>query len=595
MNEPIRKIERAPESYSPKSKPEILTMAQYAAIASDTVADPFNGGEPPRTSNKIQEYRQIQNWENYFLCSAICSVGKKLGSDIDDFHFYSNFTGDNFTYLYAAEKGNPDNVQCDSGVTNYFFVPQFVKKAYAAFGYKCIYLSNAQIKKDFRAVMNAIKVSVDKGVPVLAWGMGNVKTGNGECYNPLPEGCLIGGYDEDDLLYVNLYMGQERLPEGSVDEYGYSAITNGLNATKGLFFAGEQIEKCDMQQVYQSVIDSIPAFLSLLPAKNESGRYSFGKTAFERWAETLEEDLYFSNKTDEELGGICWNLHCSPYCCVCTSSADDFLKKAAEQFPDLTMAAKLVPLYERMKQYRDDIWALQGGFEPPMDKFRTHEFRAQIADILRKMGGLCDEILMAYEEPCATVEEPESYSPKTKPEIINVMEENVRQKSEVQKAIPVQPEIITKKFLLVGFQADIDLKESHWQGMVEVKASLRDNFDKIANKVQPARFIGMWGADPNADYSRSENHSKRLYFYGIEVHSIDNIPSVCMVKDLPESTYAVFKEREHGSPKYEWLSAAGYEPDRKFQQEFVLDMEIFDEIDNDGEQWEVLIPIRMVS
>ncbi len=62
-----------------------------------------------------------------------------------------------FTYLYSKEG------PCDSGVTNYFFVPQLVKKAYAAFGYNCIYLSNTQIKKNFQAVMNAIKSSIDNG------------------------------------------------------------------------------------------------------------------------------------------------------------------------------------------------------------------------------------------------------------------------------------------------------------------------------------------------------------------------------------------------------------------------------------------------
>ncbi len=400
MSLPKRKPDQTPESYSPKVKPEILTLAQYSAFASDTIADPFAGGEPPRTSNKIQDYRRIQPFENYFLCSAICSVGKALGSEIDDYHFYANFTGDNFTYLYAAEKGNPNNMQCDSGVTNYFFVPQFVKKAYAVFGYDCIYLSNEQIKKDFRAVMNAVKASVDKGIPVLAWGMGNVTLGAGSRYDPLPEGCLIGGYDENDVLYVNLYFGPERLPEGSLDEYGYSTITSGLDTTNGLFFAGEKLEQTDMKQVYQSVIDSIPAFISLKPAKGYDirGEHAFGKKAFEIWADTLETDSYFKGKNKDELNGICWNLHCSPYCCVCTSSAYDFFKDAVEQYPDLTMAVKLLPLYEKMQNYRQEIWALQGGFYPPMYKFRTHRFRAKIAEILRKMGGICDEILLAFEE-----------------------------------------------------------------------------------------------------------------------------------------------------------------------------------------------------
>ena len=64
--------------------------------------------------------------------------------------------------------------------------------------------------------MNAIKASVDKDIPVLAWGMGGVTTRTGNRWDPLPEGCLIGGYDENDMLYVNLYLGEERLPESSL-------------------------------------------------------------------------------------------------------------------------------------------------------------------------------------------------------------------------------------------------------------------------------------------------------------------------------------------------------------------------------------------
>jgi hypothetical protein len=359
MSELARKHKQIPESYSPKTKPEVLTMAQFAAYESDTIADPFAGGEPPCTSNKITEYKKIEPWQNYFLCSAICSVGLKLGSGIDDFHFYANFTGDNFTYLYAAEKGNPNNVQCDSGVTNYFFVPQFVKKAYAAFGYDCIYISNTQIKKDFRMVMNAIKASVDKGIPVLTLGLENQPKGTEWWldYNGLlGEGSLIGGYDENDVVYVNIYNTYSAEGKKNLDEYGYSTITKeNFENAKGLFFVGEQIKKPDMRQIYQNAIDSIPAFLTLPPAENESGRYAFGKTAFEVWVDTLEDDSFFENKTDDEFGGIRWNLHCAPYCCVCTSSAADFLKKAAEECPDLEMAVKLAPLYNKMKQYKNDI------------------------------------------------------------------------------------------------------------------------------------------------------------------------------------------------------------------------------------------------
>jgi len=377
---------------------EILSIAQYSSYESDSIEKLLAGAESPRVSNKIKEYKKIENWQNYFLCSGICSVGLKLGSGIEDYHYYANFTGDNFTYMYSEKIGNPEKLQCDSGITNYFFAPQFVKKAYAAFGYDCIYISNSEIKKNFKAVMNAIKTSIDKDKPVLAWGMGNVTMGSGNRLDPLPEGCLIGGYDENDVLYVNLYCGQERLPEGSVDEYGYSTITNGLDTTKGLFFAGEKLPPVASRQIYQSVIDSIPMFLTLPPTEGEGGMFAFGKTAFEIWAKTLETNKYFESKTDEELNDILWNLHCAPYCCVCTSSAYDFFKNAVEQFPDLKMAVTLLPLYKKIQDYKDEIWALQDGFYPPMEKFKTHTFRAQIADILRKIGNVCDEILKTYGE-----------------------------------------------------------------------------------------------------------------------------------------------------------------------------------------------------
>ena len=399
MSEPIRKRKQTPESYTPK-KPEIASLiALGSAFATDTITDPFAGGEPPRTSNRILNYRRIQPWENYFLASAICSVALATGADEDalktigheqvnnGFHFFSAITGDMFTVLYAADQ------PCDSGITNYFFVPQVVKHAYAAFGYECIYLSTAQIQQDFRAAMNAIKASVDKGIPVLAWGMGNVTTRSG-WHGNLPEGCLIGGYDEHDLLYVNLYLGSERK---TVDQDGYSAIIHGLEGTRGLFFVGNPIAQPDVRDIYRRAIENIPALLAQPPADG----YAFGREAFEKWADTLLDERRFAGKTDDELQGICWNVHCSPYCNICTSAAEAYIRAAAEVY-EIALAKKLLPLYEKFMRLRHEIWALHGipeqsDFFPPMDKFRTREFRMQIADMLRQMSSMCDDILRVFD------------------------------------------------------------------------------------------------------------------------------------------------------------------------------------------------------
>ena len=47
---------------------------------------------------------------------------------------------------------------------------------------------------------------------------------------------------------------------------------------------------------------------------------------------------------------------------------------------------------------KDEIWAYQGDFFPPMNRFRERSFRAHISGLLRRMGSVCDEILKLYEE-----------------------------------------------------------------------------------------------------------------------------------------------------------------------------------------------------
>ena len=373
-------------------------MKKNAYFPTDTISDPYSGGKPPRTSNRILNYRRLQNWENYFLASTICSVALAVGADEEQLktigndklanglHYFSAITGDMFCVLYSADK------PCDSGFTNYFFTPQVIKKAYAAFGYDCIYLSNAQIRIDLRTVMNAIKASIDKGIPVLSWGIGNVTAKSG-WHGDMPEGCLIGGYD-GDLLYANLYPGPERM---EVDSDGYSGILGGLDGVKGLFFVGGPIEKPEPKEIFSQAMMGIPALLSMPPAEG----YDFGQAACEKWADTLLEESRYAGKTNDELSAICWQVHLSPYCNICTSAGLTYIRAAAEVY-DIDIAKKLLPLYERFTRLRQGIWEQHGIYEksdffPPIDKFRTQEYRTKVAEILRRMGGVCDEILRAFD------------------------------------------------------------------------------------------------------------------------------------------------------------------------------------------------------
>ena len=450
MSEPLKKPGHAPESYDPKDVPEIVKLAagraqaQAQALASDTIADPFAGGEPPRTSNRITDYRRIQNWENYFLASAICSVAKLVGFDEEaltmfaekngnkGMHFFSAITGDMFAPMYDTLDEKP----ADSGYTACFFAPQVIKRAFAAFGRDCVYLSAAYIKENLRTVTNACKASIDKGIPVLSWGWGVVTLG--DWHGDMPEGCLVGGY-ENDQLCVQLYPGPERM---AVDGDGYYSNANGLLGSKGLFFVGEPIEKTPLPQVYREALAAIPARLTMPPAEG----IVFGKAAFDQWADNLLDETNFTGKTEEEINGLSWSLHCKSFCNVCTSDAECFIRAAAKE--GIAIAGQLLPLYERFFKCKDKIWKISGGFGPPAKKFRQRKFREKIAALLREMGAICGEIVAVFEGGIEMSEPlrkpghaPESYDPKDVPEIVKMAGQG-----QASAAIDGAPEPFSEQF-----------------------------------------------------------------------------------------------------------------------------------------------------
>lgn len=352
-------------------------------------------------TNRIKQYRRIQYWENFFLDSAIYSVGQSVGVSYEDgFRPVSAVTGDLFTYMYSEDK------PCDSGATNYFFMPEAVKRAYSLFGYGCVYCSNQQIHDAPDAALAQIRRSVDRGVPVLAWGCGGVEMANGNRLDPLPEGCLIGGYDtENQLLFINLYPGAERLAKTSacgrpgVDEDGYTAIhaAPALATTKGLFFLGEKGGKPDLNRIYQQVLYSIPQRLSMRPRDG----YFFGEQAFERWASALQSDAYWQDLQTAQAN--CWDKHCCAYCALCTSigiGADEgvagYMRKVADALNGVPEAKAVLPLFQRLRELNQSIWDYQGGFMPPYDRLEEPAYRGTLAAILREMGGVCRRIVATF-------------------------------------------------------------------------------------------------------------------------------------------------------------------------------------------------------
>jgi len=110
----------------------------------------------------IKDYRRMENWENFFLDSAIYSVAEQMGVRYDNgFTPIAAETGDLFTFLYA------ENMPCDSGLSNYVIMPESVMRALESFGCQYEYLSKEQVGENIPMAVEKIRTAVDQGIPVL--------------------------------------------------------------------------------------------------------------------------------------------------------------------------------------------------------------------------------------------------------------------------------------------------------------------------------------------------------------------------------------------------------------------------------------------
>jgi len=87
------------------------------------------------------------------------------------------------------------------------------------------------------------------------------------------------------------------------------------------------------------------------------------------------------------------------------------------------------------------------------------------------------------------------------------------------------------------------------------------------------------------------NAGKAKYFFGVEVADIGGVSSDFVIKSVPESEYAVYREERRGTaPKAEMYAVSGHKPN----YEIAGDFEVFDDFDHIGENdaCDVLVPIK---
>jgi hypothetical protein len=386
MNEPMKKIEQNPESYSPKDKPEVIRLAIQDIIPT-SVKELHeyisSGGEPPK-SNKIPGIRRLwydDKSENFLLEGCFAAVMKAVGESPDyNCELFEALSGTLFTQVY--------NFEGNHGITA-AFGHKLMPYIWGQIGYSYLYIDQNTIKNNYELVLAAIKTAIDKGIPVISGGIGNIQLDESMIRHH-KEWCNIGGYDENDILYVNAFP-QELL----VDEYGYCTVKDGLIYSSGLYILNKKIHETIVPEICRKAIKSIPAFISL-PSYNG---ISLGQKAYYDWADGLLDDKNIDNLSDDPYKGFLWQRHNAPWinALTCEYHMRLFYDRIAE-LSGLPEASKVKEIYMKIYEYLPMIQRIHGGsFFAAVSVISKPEARKELASVLRCMGDLHNGLFELFE------------------------------------------------------------------------------------------------------------------------------------------------------------------------------------------------------
>ena len=402
MSEPAKKPNYAPEGYSPKDVPEIIRMArQQSRPASIDALRTFiaGNGEPPR-SKKIKKIRRLWHdlkCENFYLEGCFAAAMKAAGDAplalqepptedtkklplAFEYLFMMTISGTLFTQTYPSLTSSAGM----SSELGHSIMPHMFRQL----GWSYLYIDRETIASQPALVMDAIKASIKRKIPVMSCGIGNVQLKE-RYFDPLPEWCLIGGYRRNGRLLVNVY------PEDAVtDKHGYIAIKSGLPGSDGLYILDKKQHERDMAQLYKEAFRAIPGLITM-PAYNG---VAFGRQAYYDWADAMLDDANFAEQPDDQFEGFLWKGYMAPWIVALTNEC--YIRRFFDQViveSGLPEAVKVKEIYTKIHADLFKMQELHGGdFDAKPEVVSKRAVREEIAEILRHMGDLHDELFELF-------------------------------------------------------------------------------------------------------------------------------------------------------------------------------------------------------
>lgn len=233
----------------------------------------------------------------------------------------------------------------------------------------------------------AITASIDKGIPVLAYGV----VGPSDC-------CVITGYDEDGDVLLGWSTYQDIPQDHNIphDVTGYFRKPGWHDNLHGYILIGEKGERQPLPTIY---LDALKWAVHLLKTPKMGDKFT-GLEGLKVWADEMTQEKYFPEDDEETMGwryvSVAINMtmlrdHCS---------AEDFLRQAMANVPDfapeLSLAADCYGDVQRIRAEMDDI--IGDNFsEPAMKAIAVPDMRRAYAKAILQIRDKEQEALAHIE------------------------------------------------------------------------------------------------------------------------------------------------------------------------------------------------------
>lgn len=330
--------------------------------------------------------------ENFWFNGCTKYVMECLGETDYDYLFFAGISGDQFTQYYPKHNYMGDSfsscmLSCnsnsylrESGDCFEFCEGEsgYAERIFERCGYSSTFVSNRMLRKNTEMYLNTLVSYIDKGVPVIFWGLGEPSMG------------VFVGYEEHGsrLLYIT---GNNDSPESISLEKALEIPDPSWSEKFGWIFVGEKKENKELADIYRKAIIDLPKLLV-----TETPEFFLGADAFRAWANDVENGKFDSVKPEEFDP---WFYYSTYICALATigSCCHGFLDKARRLNPDMTFLEDVSRLYHDY----EDLWnrtegnleALGGGFNVTLGALQDKERREKIATKLRDFADVTDEII----------------------------------------------------------------------------------------------------------------------------------------------------------------------------------------------------------